>query len=185
MIKVNNLKYPPLKDFRTKTGFPDKLVFASKIEIAKSYIDKFVIISTKDTSAKAVMRCYPETIDREGKSVKSLYIWTLDSTKSGLGLGSSLLNFAKNYSKKIGLDGYIHLMASSEISPNKIPHVFYKKMGMNTSDITTNHQLDKFIKNGKNATIDDFDSVVMYYPPIKFQPSNFDKFLAIIKKITK
>jgi hypothetical protein len=182
MLKLNSLKYPPIKDFRTKAGIPDKLVFSSEIKFANRYIDKFVLISTKHKGEKALMRCCPETIEKEGKSVQSLYVWTLDSSKSGLGLGSALLNFAKIHSKRLGLGGHLHLISTSEKTPERVPHIFYKKFGMNTDDIYINHKLDKFIKEGKTATSNDFSSVAMYYPPINLEPSKFDKFISKIKK---
>jgi hypothetical protein len=183
MLKLNSLKYPPIKDFRTKAGIPDKLVFSSKIEVANCHIDKFVLISTKHKGEKALMRCYPESImTPKGEFIKSLYVWTLDSSKSGLGLGSALLNFAKIHSKRLGLGGHLHLISTSEKTPERVPHIFYKKFGMNTDDIYINHKLDKFIKEGKTATSNDFSSVAMYYPPINLEPSKFDKFISKIKK---
>jgi hypothetical protein len=183
MIKLNNLKYPPIKNYGGRGKLPDSLVFASKIKFMDAYIDKFVLISTKGNKGEhAIMKCFPEQIDREGKTIKSLYVWTLKSSKSGLGLGSRLLNFAKIHSQRIGLNGNFHLISSSERSPERIPHIFYKKFGMNTDCQSINNRLDKFIKEGKTATIEDFSSIRMFYPPIHFEPSGFEKMIAKVKK---
>jgi hypothetical protein len=188
MIELNNLRFSPIINNSARGKFPDSLIYASKIKIMDVCIDKFVLFPTKENKGeKAVMLCFPEQINREGKLVNSLYVWSLKSTKSGLGLGSRLLNFAKLHSKKIGLNGNIHLISSTKREPERIPHIFYRKFGMNTNDIYVNHQLDKYIKEGKTATSRDFDSVVMYYPPIKFQPhtNKLNKIITQFKKFIK
>jgi hypothetical protein len=185
MIKLNNLRYSPIINSGAKEKLPDSLIYASKTNIMDVCIDKFVLFPTKENKGeKAIMQCFPEQINKEGKIVNSLYVWSLKSTKSGLGLGTRLLNFAKIHSKNLGLNGNIHLLSSSKRAPERIPHIFYRKFGMNTNDIYINHQLDKYIKEGKTATSRDFDSVLMYYPPINFQPQT-SKLNTIITKFKK
>lgn len=171
MLNISRLKYP-LK----KYSLPDKLIYCNSIYKHGDKFEKFYIFSTnQNCKAHGEMYCFKEHILRPDSNdfVPSLYIDFLFSTKSGEGFGTSLLNFAKNYSKKIGCEGRIHLMASSGLVPQRAPQVFYKKCGLNSADKTTNKKLDQFIKKHKNATYKDFHNTPMYYPPIKFPESRF------------
>ena len=68
---------------------------------------------------------------------RSVYVKYLMSPDSGLGLGTDFLNFVQAYSKKKGCKGYFHLYASASYTPTRIPHIFYRKYGMNTENAKT------------------------------------------------
>jgi len=127
------LKFPPLK-----YNLPDKLIYHSQVYKHGYKFEKFNIFSTNpNCQNRGEMYCFKEHILRPDKQdfVPSLYIDFLFSTKSGEGFGTSLLNFAKKYSKEIGCNGRFHLMASSGLLPQKVPHVFYKKCFENDKDL--------------------------------------------------
>lgn len=161
------IKYPAAR-FRK---LPERLIYKTKTDYYGTPVDKFIMFSTeKNSKMKATMKCFPEIIERDGRAnVPSLYIWQLMSNCSGNGFGTDLLNFAKQYSKRIGCGGRFHLSADTAFTPRRIPHIFYKKYGMNTKSYAVNNKLDSFIKKGKTATWQDFDNIDMYYPPIKFK----------------
>ncbi len=185
-MNISHLKYPPLKSNILKK-FPDKLVYKYNTE---SKIDKFIIFSTqKGSHDHARMTCSPELIKRDGKeNVPSLYIWFLSSNCSGKGFGTAMLDFAIQYSKKLGCNGNLHLSADGSFMPNRIPHIFYRKFGMSTKKTSIDKRLDQFIAKGKNATYQDFDDVDMFYPPIehpkdKIQSAIYKGFLFGLKSI--
>lgn len=168
-MNISHLKYPPLKCNLPKK-IPEKLIIHDKWEYFNSYIDQFRMFSTKkeDFGKLAVMRCFPEMIKRDLLvDIPSLYVQFLSSNCSGSGFGTAMLDFAKNYSKKIGCGGRFHLSADVAFMPNRVPHIFYRKYGMNTGIPKIDFKLDKFVKLGKNATYKDFNNIEMYYPPIK------------------
>lgn len=174
MLNISHLKYPPIK-----YNLPDKLIYHNQVYKEGYRLEKFNVFSTNPNSQNhGEMYCFKEHILRPDKQdfVPSLYIDFLYSTKSGEGFGTALLNFAKNYSKKIGCEGRIHLMASSGLIPQRAPQIFYKKCGLNSADKEINKKLDKFIKKHKNATFKDFTNTPMYYPPIKFRESKILRF---------
>lgn len=178
-MKIQGLKFPPIK----QKPFPDHLIYhqaTGKHEITGEIIDRFIMFSTKkgEEKVKAVMECMKTVVDRDGqKNVPSVYIKNLLSPHSGLGLGTDFLNFAQFYSRKKGCNGYFHLYSSASYSPNKIPHLFYRKYGMNTKNANTNRKMDKFIAKGRNADYYDFSDVNMFYPPIKKPVTSWQMFL--------
>lgn len=186
MIKIysspfinKHLKYPPVK-CKVQKKLPDMLVLRQKAVGFEDVVEQFTIISTKpeNTGKKATMRCFPEYISRDGKKdVPSLYIWLLFSNCSGSGFGTAMLDFAKNYSKKIGCNGNFHLSSDVSFTPNRIPHPFYYKYGMNTKSPKINEQLERVVKSGKTATHRDFETIDMYYPPIEFLDTKVEKFI--------
>ncbi len=178
-MNISKLKFPPLKYNQVKE-LPDKLIYGKARDIYGQYAEEFVMFSTKKGSNnRAIMRCYPELIERDGKiNVPSLYIWFLSSNCSGQGYGTAMLNFAIKHSKQIGCNGNFHLTADTSFMPNRIPHIFYRKFGMNTTTPAINKKLDKFIAHKKNATHRDFEIANMYYPPLQ----NKNKFLEFIQK---
>ena len=167
MINYSHLKFPPLK-YKQMKSLPDKLVYGKSYRYGNSIIDEFVMFSTKpDSNGTTTMRCVPKYIERDGqKYVPSLYIGFLFSSIPDHGFGTAMLNYAKAYSRQIGCGGRFHVYASSGLMPNRIPHPFYKKYGMNTGDTYIDNKLDKLIRKNKNAAWRDFDEMYMYYPPI-------------------
>lgn len=167
-MNIANLKFPPLKCYQP-TSFPNKLIYKSYANYFGHKVDQFIMFSTKKGSDDhAIMKCFPELITREGKrNIPSLYVWFLSSNCSGKGFGTEMLDFAINYSKKIGCKGNLHLTSDVSFMPNRIPHIFYRKFGMSTKKPSIDRKLDSFIAKKKNATYKDFDTIEMFYPPIE------------------
>ena len=185
-ISMNTVKllYPPLK-YKTAHKFPKILFLHGHVEYMGPMVDRYTLIPTDKVNfgKRVVMQCLPEYITRDGKNqVPSLYIWQLFSNCSGSGFGTQMLDCARKLSKQIGCQGNIHVTADGCYNPHKIPHIFYRKYGMNTKIAKVDKKLDKFIAKGKNATYRDFNSVEMFYPPIIHEHSKFVKFLNAIKK---
>lgn len=179
-VMNSNLKYI----FKPKP-LPERLIYRKTIDFFGTKIDHYTMFETKkNTHNHAIMLLFPQLIERDGlKSVPSLYIWRLISSNSGNGLGTAMLNFAKHCSRQAGCNGNFHLYAGVDMAPNRVPHIFYKKYGMNTADIKINNKLDKFIQEKRNATQYDFTEMCMYYPPVKVNEkiSIFQKALKTLK----
>lgn len=177
-MKTCGLKYPPIK-----WQIPKHLIFHQAVgrhEVTGELVDRFVMVSTKkgEENVKAILECMVSTVDRDGiKDVPSVYVNKIMSPSSGRGLGTEFLNFVQNYSKKHGCNGYFHLFSSAGYSPNRIPHIFYRKYGMNTNDAYVNRRLDRFIAKGKTANYCDFSDINMFYPPIKKPITSWQKVL--------
>lgn len=182
MIKPSN-SFWGSRIIRVPKPLPEFLIYKQKVQYSKDNVQYcFTAFSTKDKKVKAIMYCEPSTTFREDVGVvNSLYISYLNSfINSGLGLGSSLLNIAKQYSKQMGCGGYIYLYASTSMAPHRLPHVFYKKRGFNTGVKEIDKKLDKLIKLGKDADENDFEPIKMYYPAISIQKQekfSFSKFM--------
>lgn len=169
---TSNLRFPPVKRYGT---LPDKLIYHT-VEDYNPSIDRFIMFSTKrGVNNRVVMICYPRLIEREGKEVPSLYVWKLFSNCSGQGFGRAMIDFAKNYSKRLGCNGYVHLFVSSGYTPNRIPHIFYRKCGFSTNNVSIDSKLDKFIRKHKDARYLDFRDMDMFYPPIEHPKNNIFK----------
>ena len=146
------LKYPPIK--RCCRNNSDKFIYhvaTSKNIVTGELRDRFIMISTnKNCDVTALMECTKEYISRDGfERVPSLFINNLLPSRKGCGFGTAFLDFAREYSKKLGCLGNIHLSPNSAYDPHRIPHVFYKKYGMNNKDEAVNYKLYKFVKLGK------------------------------------
>lgn len=168
------IKRPPLTEH---------LIYKTCSYINDIPVDKFVMFSLKHPKEHAVMTCFPTLIEREGKPVPSLYIWYLHSHPTDCGFGSDLLNFAKIHSERLGCHGYFHLSADSSWSPNRVPHIFYRKCGLSTPYAMYDKELDSFIKKHKTATHQDFETMDMFYPPIEHKVKSHSSVLDLIKKI--
>ncbi len=188
-MNISHLKFPPLK-YNIQKKIPDKLIYKSYADYLGEPVDQFIMFSTKKGSQdRAIMKCFPEMIEREGKEkVPSLYVWFLGSNCSGKGFGTAMLDFAIKYSKQIGCKGNLHLSSDVSFMPNRIPHIFYRKFGMSTKSASIDKKIDQFITKGKNATYKDFDTIDMYYPPIehtkdKIQSTIYKGFLFGLKTV--
>lgn len=151
--------------------FPDKLIYQKTAYLYNNKLETFIMFSTKKGNKnQAVMKCFADRINRDNKrDIPSLNIWKLASTNSGQGFGTALINFAKKFSKKIGCEGNIHLLADTSFSTGRVPHPFYIKMGMNCADKSINKKIQKFIAKNKNMMPKDVESVYMYYPPLNLK----------------
>lgn len=177
MNTISRLKYPPIKH-----KFPRELIYHNSNRyngIENS--DVYTIFKIDKPKQFARLCCLPATVDRDGqKNVKSLYIWRLFSSPVHSGLGTKALDFAKTVSKKDGCNGYFHLDAHGGFTPHCIPHIFYKKYGMNTESDVINKKMDKFIKKKKYATYKDFKNLMMFYPPIEKPITRFQQIINFI-----
>jgi len=168
MIKISNsaLKYPPLK--RTVQKIPDVLIYRPKSNFPNSY--DVCMFKTDGSNSYVKMHYSKENQSINGKTEPYMHIKMLLSKPRKQGLGKKMLKYAVKLSKEIGCEGRIYLCADPQFTPNEIPHIFYRKFGMNTESEKVNSQLDEFIKEGKTATIKDFQKMKMYYPPIPTVP---------------
>lgn len=175
-----HLKYPPIRNKAVKE-LPKALIYHQ----LKTPQDRFILFPTnKSEFGKIViMECAKEFITRKDIGyTESLCIDKLISTCRGKGYGTAMLDFAKIYSKKTGCNGFFHLFADGCYNPHRLPHIFYRKYGMSTTNYKIDKKLDKLIKKGKNATYKDFKTEEMFYPPIKHPESKFKQFISKLFK---
>jgi len=169
MIKPTNIS--PYFITRPLKKLPKILIYQTECKYSHNTSEiKFIAFRTDKPKKYAIMYCEsaPAQIYRKDLGmVPSLHISYLNSFKhQGLGLGTALINIAKIYSKQIGANGFVDLYASSKMNPHRPPHIFYRKLGFNTGNISIDKRLDKYIKLNKNADEYDFTTEKMYYPPI-------------------
>ena len=179
-----HLNFPPIKNKPLKQ-LPEVLIHRLPANFFDDeMIDTFVLFKTKNPNQRSIMKCYPSFVTRDGlEKVDSLYIWKIFSFPRKNGLGTKMLDFAGAYSKIVGCKGNFHLRASVGYMPNEVPHIFYRKCGMNTNDASVNKKMDKFIKKGLNATYLDFENINMFYPPIKNPKTRLDKLKEFITSV--
>ena len=156
------LKYPPLKSQVHKKN-PEYLFFERKNCFDTWDVSMF---STKDTSKQGKMFLIKTTQLIEGKRIPYILVLMLLSKPRKQGLGTRMLDYVKNFSKRNGCEGRFYLCADPQFTPKEAPHIFYRKYGMNTGYPEEDKKIDMFIKKGKNGTIEDFSHMKMYYPPI-------------------
>lgn len=172
--------------YLAKRKVPEHLIYhlgSGWREASSGVVDRFVMFSTKkgESNMKATLECMKSTVNRDGlKNVPSVYVNRLMSSSSGKGFGTDLLNFVRVYSKRCGCNGYFHLYACGGYAPNRVPHVFYKKYGLNTEDATINKQLDKLVRKGKNGRYTNFNDMDMFYPPIIHPQTTWDKLMKLL-----
>lgn len=169
---MNTIKIMPVGPIKTKplSKRPDLLIhsFGKELNPFGQYIHRFVLFKTDLSRKRTMMNCYPELIYRDNKdNVPSLFISKILSFPQNIGLGTKMLDFAQKFSKEIGCNGYFHLMADDCYTPNRVPHIFYWKYGMNTPNKEVNDKLDYFARNNKQARYIDFNNMEMFYPPIE------------------
>lgn len=134
--------------------------------------EEFVAFSTKGDKNWGEIVLHKSKLqhrkDYEGDTLAIDFISSNDRQK---GLGSAMIDFAKNLSKKNGCNGYLVLRADSSIDKHHVPHIFYRKQGFTTLDNKLDRKLDSFIKDNKQATSNDFKTQLMYYPAPQKKPS--------------
>lgn len=160
------LKFPPAK--LTSFQMPEFLFYHYKpYKILKK--ERYLLYSIKDKQVKAYMDCIPKKIWRDGKfKVPSLRIDFFQSLDRDKGFGTMLMDFAKILSKSLGCKGNIHLKASAALDPQRAPHLFYRKNGFNTGLHSIDNKIDKFIKNGEDASWMYLMENRMFFPPVKY-----------------
>ena len=156
------LKYPPLKSEVNKK-IPKYLFWEHKDCFDTWDVSVF---STKDPSKRGMMSLIKTTQPIKGRPTPYILVQMLLSKPRKQGLGTKMLDYAQNFSKRNGCEGRFYLCADPQFTPNEAPHIFYRKYGMNTGCIEDDKKIDTFIKEGKNATIKDLQHMKMYYPPI-------------------
>ena len=119
--------------------------------------------NSKRLAANIVLK-KTDKIFRPDYGGKSLVVEYVAAYRHDNGDGTSLINFAKNFSKKNGCNGYLVLDADPSFTPNRVPHIFYRKQGFTTLNEKIDKKMDEFIKENKTATYMDFLSMLMYYP---------------------
>lgn len=132
----------------------------------------YTAFNSENDSVAGCMRCRPSVIIKGDEVTKSLYISDLYSISHGCGTGTALLDFAIDLSRENGCGGNIHLVASGCYAPDRVPHLFYRRYGMNTGNKHVDKKIDRFIKLGKKATRLEFDNIMMYYPPVAYPKKN-------------
>ncbi len=159
------LNYP----IKVQNSIPNILIYTVKKPLQNGsfrYYSK--MFNLKSGKVLACMNSEKELVERENATSYSLYVDVLKCIRKRQGFGTKMMKFAENLSRRLGCNGNIHLIASSELSPREVPHIFYRKYGMNSGNYEYDRKMDKFIRKNKKATIKDFPSRVMYYPPIKY-----------------
>lgn len=156
------LKYPPLKSNINKK-LPEYLFWEHKNCFDTTDICMF---STKDSSKYGKMTCIETTPPEKEIKKPYIYVLTLETNSKRQGLGTKMLDYVQNFSKRNGCEGRFYLNADARFAPKEAPHIFYRKYGMNTGIPEKDKKLDMFIKEGKNGTLKEFPYTRMYYPPI-------------------
>lgn len=165
---------------KPSTKKPNVLFWKRKVNpIMHPVQTEFVAISTTGDGNWGELILHKTNISqRPDYNGPSLAIDFMQSKQSGKGLGKQMFLFAQNYSKQIGCNGYVLCKADGSFTPQKIPHLLYRKWGFSSLDKNTDYQMNEFIKKGKSATFKDFPSMLMFYPPliVKKKESKFHKF---------
>lgn len=186
MNQISKIKFPPIK-YKSLGKKSEELIYKTGLRYYYEPTSEiFIMLRSKEANKRSYMAVIPQTIQRDGKNdVASLFISKIISSPMREGFGAKFLDFAQIYSKKIGCNGNLHLIAVPGFTPQQVPHIFYKKYGMNTNSASINKRLDKLIKKNKNGTYLDFNNIEMYYPPIKKPETKFDIFFNFLKDLFK
>lgn len=138
----------------------------------------FVIYSKDKTKKLGTLVCHKSELSlRPNYGGSVLAIDFLEVKERNCGYGTKILKFAEDYSKKIGCNGYMTLKSDVSYTPEKIPHIFYRKFGFSAFDKKADKKMDNFIRMGQNATKKDFPSMLMHYPPEQEKISKLKKFI--------
>lgn len=160
---------PNLSVVETKIKLPNVLFYKrpQKNKIASHQTEFIAFSTTGDKNWGELVTDKTSFKFRDDYSGDILAINFIKSDKKRRGLGSAMIDFAKNYSKQCGCNGYLILRADSGVDKDEIPHLFYRKKGFSTLDKKTDKKLDYYIRHNKSATSKDFSTKIMHYPPIK------------------
>ena len=178
------MNFPPIKPTYHAKNLPEYLFYKTPHQVSNTYR----MFSTKNGTYGGEIVLRKSLIQhRDDYNGATLAVDFINAKKWRQGYGTQLMNFAKNYSKRNGCNGYIILKADCGFMQQSVPHIFYRKCGFTTLDPKQDKKLDKFIKQGKNATHKDFKGMVMYYPaPTETkQPSFYDKIKEKIVSLIK
>ena len=165
------------KYIRPKIKTPDVLFYKLNTSniINRDQTNFIAFTTTKPTNYGRFITSTMNTLFRPDYNGKALTLDLIKVHDKYQGLGKKIIDFVKNYSKQNGCNGYIVTTSYCGFTPNKIPHLFYRKQGFSTLDKAYDKELDKFIKNNQYATQYDFFSKLMYYPELKRKENFFEK----------
>lgn len=174
-MKIQNLPSPIFQKPLTK--LPSELILPLQVE-KKTWLTKrkyteyiYRMIDTSSMEQVAYMIAKPVKYFSPfrpyypmRKPYKSFYIEHLESKFSGFGYGTTLINIARQESKRLGCDGRVNLIASRVFDPKRPPHIFYRKYGFTSNNSLMNFFMDETIHKGEK--IEDFlyDNLKMYLP---------------------
>ena len=164
---------------------PEKIIYLRGVNnVLKPPQKEYVIFSPKQSGLPGgVLKCHKSSLYlRPDYNGSILAIDFIKTTNRGAGYGKSLLNFAKNLSKQIGCEGQIILKAVGKFTPMSVPHLFYRKNGFTTLDEEIDKKMDKYIKQNKRASTNEFLDMLMFYPDMEKKKSMTQKFSEKLKK---
>ena len=143
----------------------------------------FDFYSDKDKIKAGTLVCHKSEIKlRPNYDKPVLAIDFLEVTNKAQGIGTKILKFAEEFSRKSGCNGFMTLKSDVSFMPEKIPHTFYRKFGFSTLEKKTDKKLDMFIRQNKDATHKDFPCLLMHYPPMAEKNSFSLKNIALLLK---
>ena len=170
------------------TNIPKHLIYQRrKFQQLEGDAVELVAFTTGKNKAKAEMIYSKRNMEYlTGFKDKGIWVNYIGSSKSGTGLGTALIDFAKNQAKKQSLNGCVFLSADWSFTPHRAPHLFYRKLGFESLFNSYNKKMDKFIKQGKCATYKDFPRLTMIYNPNKqSEKSGIKNFFSHLTRIIK
>ena len=169
------LRFPPIKSEK----IPDMLIHDSCNKEFGTH--SCTIFSTKKKSSYAKAKYhFSDGVFYYDQKTPIIFVDKLVSYDRNKGLGTGIIKYLKNLSNKKGCDGRIVLYSSSCYTPQKIPHIFYRKLGFTTENKKYDKILDKAIRKRKNLTHNDMIDILMVYEPKTKKMPKWKKFLNLI-----
>ena len=179
-INYNNKKIPETLFYRTLRNDEE---YGQPFEHYVAFNKKGKITGIIDGTMETIHPLVGSPFFSGIKNFKSFYVYYLRSHEHNF--GNKLLDFVQNISKKNGGEGRFHLIASDCYNPQKPPHIFYRKYGMNSLYTEVIRDIDKYIKGKiKLEDIGLIDTPMYFIPKESKQKQNKTiKFQNIIKTI--
>ena len=176
-ISVNRLCRAPDK-------LPDTLFYKKNIFRNR---EDWIALSTKGDKNWGELVLHKLTIShRDDYNGPSLGVYFIKSDQKRKGLGTAMINFAKQYSKYIDCNGHLVLKATTLEGEKIAPHVFYRKQQLSTLDNFLDGKLDILIKTNELANPKEFPAMLMFYPPkSKKQLNLWDKIKYSATKVSE
>ena len=144
----------------------------------------FDFYSNTEKNKIGILVCHKSELNiRPNYNDNVLAVDYIEVTNKNQGVGTKILKFAEEYSKQIGCKGFMALKADGSYTPERIPHVFYRKFGFSTLENKTDKKLDKFVKRKINATNNDFPCMLMHYPILDKKNKCYKKISLLFKKL--
>ena len=163
----------PLKEIPRRIIYksPDVYPVYASVNGAETYAHVYNMVNLETREFVATMKAGAVTYKKKKPTIypiktpyKSFYVSYLESVDSGLGYGTEMINLAKIESKKLGCEGRVHLTASRVYSPQRPPHLFYRKQGFQSVSSYINDIMDFCISVGKQLPVEYADNIEMYLP---------------------